>query len=75
MKILLIHNSRYVVSVSVCAHRAFSFLYNEPHMLHLAFVLGTGSDNIDASGVDARVSENVGKLCNIFFNAVEGAGK
>ena len=38
-------------------------------------MLGAGRHHIDACGIDARVSENVGKLGDILFDAIEGTGK
>lgn len=60
------HNSHYVVSL---------FLYNQPQPLDLSSVFGSGGHDIDAGGVDAAVAQNVGRLGDVLFNAVEGAGE
>ena len=50
-------------------------LYNQAHIFHFALMLGGGSNDIDACGVDARMTENVSELGNILFNTVKGTGK
>ena len=45
------------------------------HIFHTATVFGAGGDNIDSCGVNAAVSENVGKLGNILLNAVKHTGE
>ena len=53
----------------------FSFLYDKTQPLDLAPVFRSGSHDIDSGGVDGTVTQNVGKLCNVLFDAVKGAGK
>ncbi len=45
------------------------------HSLHAAAVLAAGGNNINSCGVDAGMSQNVGKLCNILFNLVKHSCK
>ena len=44
-------------------------------MLHFAAVLGAGCDDVDTGGVDAGVTENVGKLGDVLLYGVKSAGK
>ena len=41
-------------------------------MLHFTLVLRACRNNVDARGVYAGMSEDVGKLGNVLFNSVEG---
>ena len=61
--------------VSVCSHRDFFLSYDELHMLHFALMLCACRNNINASRVDACVSENISELGYILFNAVKGTGE
>ena len=45
------------------------------HIFHAAAVLGAGGDDINSCGVDAAVTENVGKLDDVLFDAVKHAGE
>ena len=45
------------------------------HIFHSFAVFGAGGDDIYSCGVDATVTENVGKLCDILFNAVKHTGE
>ena len=51
------------------------FLYNKPHILHLATVLGAGGDDVDPRRVDTAVTENVGKFCYVLLNSVKHTSK
>ena len=51
------------------------FLYDKPQPLDFAAVFGAGGHDIDSCGVDAAVPQNVGKLGNVLFDAIESAGK
>ena len=53
----------------------FSFLYDKTQPLDLTPVFRSGGHNIDSGGVDGAVTQNVGKLCDIFFDAVKGPGE
>ena len=43
----------------------------QTHIFHTAAVFGAGRDDIDSCGVYTAVTENIGKFCNILFNAIE----
>ena len=51
------------------------FLYDKPQPFDFAAVFGAGGHDIDSCGVDAAVPQNVGKLGNVLFDAIESAGK
>lgn len=52
----------------------FIFMLNyQVHIFHSFAVFRTGGNNINSSCVDTAVAKNVGKLRNIFFNAVKCA--
>ena len=65
----------YIIRImcSRCFQRLFS--YHQPHMLHGFAMLVASGDDIDPRGVDAAVTENVGELGNVLFNAAKRAGK
>ena len=44
-------------------------------MLHSFAVFITGGHDVNTGGVDTAVTENIGELGNILFNAVKSAGK
>lgn len=44
-------------------------------MVKLALVFGAAFEGIDAGGVDACVSEEVGEAQEVFFSGIEGAGE
>ena len=50
-------------------------LYDKPQPFDFAAVFGAGGHDIDSCGVDAAVPQNVGKLGNVLFDAIESAGK
>ena len=52
-----------------------AFLYNQTHTFHALAVFCAGRDNIDPCRIDAAVSENIGELGNILFDAVEHTGE
>ena len=41
------------------------------HIFHSSAVFRAGGNNINSGCVDTAVAENVGKFCNIFFDAVK----
>lgn len=45
------------------------------HILHPLAVLRAGGDDINAGRIDAAVTENVGELCNVLFDAVKHPGE
>ena len=49
----------------------YGFLYDQPHMLHPFAVLIAGGDDINAGGIDTAVTENIGKLGDIFFDPIK----
>ena len=51
----------------------FFLLYDESHMLHFALVFCAGGHDINASRIDACVSEYICELGNVLLKAVEGA--
>ena len=51
------------------------FLYYQPHIFHPLTVFGASADDIDAGRVDTAVTENVGKLGDVFLDTVEDAGE
>lgn len=54
----------------------FIFTLNyQVHVFHFFAMFRTGGNDINSSCVDTAVAENVGKLCNIFFNTVKCACK
>ena len=53
----------------------FLFLYNKSQALDLPAMLNTGGHNIDSCGVNAAMTQYIGKLCDVFFNAVKSACK
>ena len=65
------HNADYVI----CRYRGYRFLYYQPHIFHLAFMFCTGSNDVDPSGIDVAVTEDICKLGNVLFNAVKCTGK
>ena len=65
------HNVDYVITaISVAV-----FLYNQSHIFHTLTVFIAGINNINAGSIDTAVTENVGELGNILFNAVKSAGE
>ena len=55
------------------SHRGF--LYDQLHLLHFASVLGARGDDIYSGGVDAGMTEDVGKLSDISLNPIERSRK
>lgn len=54
----------------------FIFMLNyQVHVFHSFAVFRTGGNDINSSRVNTAVTQNVGKLCNIFFNTVKCACK
>ena len=51
------------------------FSYHQPHIFELFTMFLAGGYDINPSGIDAAVTEDVGELGDIFFNAVKRAGK
>lgn len=50
----------------------FIFMLNyQVHIFHSFAVFRAGGNDINSSCVDTAVTENIGKLCNIFFNTVK----
>ena len=47
----------------------------QPHVFKPLTMLRAGGDDINACGVNAAVTEDVGELGNIFFHAVKRARK
>ena len=60
------HNSDYVV---------FLFLDYKAQAFDLTTMLYTGCDNIDTGSIDGAVSQNIGQLGDVLFDAIESAGK
>ena len=50
-------------------------LNNQVHIFHSFAVFSASGNNINSGRIDTAVTENVGKLCNIFFNTVKCACK
>ena len=71
----LSHNTRYVAFGRGVRTPGFFILYDQSHMLQLALVLFTGRNDIYTGRVDAGMSENIGELGYILFDAVKRAGK
>ena len=65
------HNADYVASRRI----RWLFLYDQVHIFHSSAVFCAGGNDINSSCVDTAVTQNVGKLCNIFFNTVKCACK
>lgn len=61
--------------ILLCLPMVAGFLYHETHRLHALAVFRAGGNDIDAGGVDAAVTEDVGELGDILLQAVEHAGK
>lgn len=54
----------------------FIFMLNyQVHIFHSFAVFRAGGNDINSSCVDTAVTENIRKLCNIFFNTVKCACK
>lgn len=53
----------------------FSFLYDKTQPLDLPPVFRSGGHNIDSGGVDGAVTQDIGKLCDVLFDTVKGAGE
>ena len=51
------------------------FSYYKPHLFHPSTMFCAGGNNIDPCRVDTAMTENVGKLGNVFFNAVKHTGE
>ena len=51
------------------------FSYYQPHVFKSLAVLCAGGNDVNAGGVDAAVTEDVGELGDVLFNAVKCAGK
>lgn len=52
----------------------FIFMLNyQVHIFHSSAVFRTGGNDINSSCVDTAVTQNVGKLRNIFFDTVKCA--
>lgn len=64
------HNDDYVLTAVGAV-----FSYHQPHILHPPAVLFAGRYDINSSGVDAAVAEDIGELGNILLDAVKRAGK
>ena len=47
------------------------FSNHQPHRFHLAPVLGSAGNDVNAGGVDVRVSKNVRQLCNVMVDTVK----
>ena len=47
------------------------YLYDQPHLFHTLTVFCPGRNDINSCCVDTAVTENVGKLCNILFDAIK----
>ena len=60
------HNSDYVV---------FLFLDYKAQAFDLTTMLYTGCDNIDTGSIDGAVSQNIGQLGDVLFDAVKSAGE
>ena len=50
-------------------------LNNQVHIFHSSAVFRAGGNDINSCCVNTAVTQNVGKLCNIFFNTVKCACK
>ena len=50
-------------------------LNNQVHIFHSFAVFRAGGNNINSGRIDTAVTENIRKLCNIFFNPVKCACK
>lgn len=46
-------------------------LYYKPHVFHLSSVFLACRNYINTCRIDARMSQNIGKLCYILFKSVE----
>lgn len=51
------------------------FSYHQPHILHPPATFFAGRYDVYSCGVDAAVTEDIGKLGDIFFNSVKRAGE
>ena len=65
------HNADYVASRRI----RWLFLYDQVHIFHSFAVFRAGGNDINSCCVNTAVTQNVGKLCNIFFNTVKCACK
>ena len=65
------HNSRYVTWLGSTS----GLLYYQPHIFHFSSVFNTGWNNIDTRSIYALMTENIGKLCYILFEWIEGSCK
>lgn len=52
-----------------------AFLYDQSHIFHPLTVFCAGGDDIDAGRIDAAVPENIRKLGDVLFDAVEYPGE
>ena len=66
--VFLQHNDDYAVFTAV-------FSYNQPHSFHTLAVFCAGADDINPRCVYTAVTENIGKFCDVFLNAVKYAGE
>ena len=64
-------NDDYVLT-DVVRHR---YLYYQPHIFHLAAVLGACGDNVNSCGIDTAMAEDIRQFCNIFLDTVKYASK
>lgn len=56
-------------------HIMWSFLYHEAQPFNFSAVFISGGHNIDASGVDATVTQDIRKLGNILLHTVKCPSK
>ena len=73
----VIHNSRYVIPGATASGILFfnDPLYDKVHIFQFSFVFRSAGDDIDPCRIDACMTKDVGKFCDIFFHFIESAGE
>lgn len=71
-KLSMFYNIISIMSFAAELGGFFIFMLNyQVHIFHSFAVFCAGGNDINSSCVDTAVTENIRKLCNIFFDAVK----
>ena len=64
-----------IMQIMLLLLRGMAFLYYQMQVLHAVAVFRAGGYNIYTRGVYAAVTQNIGKLCKVFFDLIKQPGK